>query len=233
MVLGQLSKKEKVARRKLGACVMSKKECLEYRRRFVLDLVRDGQQSKEETLNETPTHQQHSNDDTILESAGYIEEEQLVEEVVVDDGIELDGRRVVDVKHEPDGTHPTHVDAPGAREDDEHVENKSGFFRIGINHGARLMSEAIDKVLLSIKGGEVYDDVSGEQLDPRLVKAARALEMEFFKRLGAYTLSREQRRFKVELARSSWADGLMSTRATPNSQTTGLGSWARSLPRGR
>ena len=33
----------------------------------------------------------------------------------------------------------------------------------------------------------MYDDVSGEQLDPRLVKAARALEMEFFKRLGVYT----------------------------------------------
>ena len=66
-------------------------------------------------MKETPTHQQHSNDNTIIENAEHIEEEQLVEEVVVHDGIELDGRRFVDVKHELDGTHPTYIDAPGAR----------------------------------------------------------------------------------------------------------------------
>ena len=41
---------------------------------------------------------------------------------------------------------------------------------------------------LTCKGGyEVaYDDVSNAELNPSLVKTARALEMEYFKKLGVY-----------------------------------------------
>ena len=71
------------------------------------------------------------------------------------------------------------------------------------------MSKAMGRFLLSTKGGDVYDDVSGEQLDPRLVKAARALEMEFFERLGVYTRAPRTEAFRSgvgKIIQGRWID---------------------------
>ena len=107
----------------------------------------------------------------------------------VDHENEPDGRKFIDLKHAPEGTHPSHLDGIG-----EDVENSAvktgmatGYFNVGVNQGARMMNEVMNKFLLAIQGGETFDDVSGEQLDMNMVKAARALEMDFFERMGVYT----------------------------------------------
>ena len=103
--------------------------------------------------------------------------------------METDGRRYVDTKHEPDGTHPAHLDGIDEGAEDSAVDNEmtKGYFKVGMNKGAKIMSESMNRFLLAIQGKETLDDVSGEQLDASMVKAARALEMEFFEPMGVHT----------------------------------------------
>ena len=74
---------------------------------------------------------------------------------------ESDGRRFIDLKHEPDGTHPAHLDGIDDNVEDSAVENEmtKGYFNVGVNQGAKMMSEVMTKFLLAIQGEESFDDV--------------------------------------------------------------------------
>lgn len=49
------------------------------------------------------------------------------------------------------------------------------------------MAEHCSSLQNKVNGAAAWDDLSGMALDPQLVHAARLEEMEFFKKMGAYT----------------------------------------------
>ena len=72
----------------------------------------------------------------------------------------------------------------------------------------------------------MYDDVSGEQLDPRLMKAARALEMEFFERLGVYTRVPRAEAFRSgvgKIIQGTWIDVNKGDSDQPDSRSLFVG----------
>ena len=85
-------------------------------------------------------------------------------------------------KHEPDGTCPGHIVT-----EDVFGESQLGPFSTGINVGAQVLRAEMDS-LIERSGGyvEAWDDVSGAPLDVRLLREARAVEMEFFSRMGVW-----------------------------------------------
>ena len=77
---------------------------------------------------------------------------------------------------------------------------------------------------LSFKSGyeTAWDDVSNENLVPELVHAARALEMEYFHKLGVYEkVSRENQ--MATGGKSLASDGSTLTKGTPLMLTIGHG----------
>ena len=95
----------------------------------------------------------------------------------------MEGRKFADSKHELDGI-PIRLDLPDEAPI-EHVFNDfgekadGGHFQKGIHVGAKINSESINKHMGAMRGEELTDDVSGEQLD--LDK-----KMEFFIWPGVY-----------------------------------------------
>ena len=79
---------------------------------------------------------------------------------------------------------------------------------------------------LSFKSGyeTAWDEVSNENLVPELVHAARALEMEYFHKLGVYEKVPVTIRWPLE-GRSLVSDGLTLAKRTPLMSTTDRGSW--------
>ena len=77
---------------------------------------------------------------------------------------------------------------------------------------------------LSYRGGyeAAWDDVSNENLVPELVHQARAVEMEYFEKLGVYDRVPKSHQLTTggKIIGIRW---LTSTRATPRMSTTGPG----------
>ena len=69
-----------------------------------------------------------------------------------DTGMETDGSRYVDTKHEPDGTHPAHLDGINEGAENSAVDNEmtKGYFKVGMNKGAKIMSESMNRFLRAI-----------------------------------------------------------------------------------
>ena len=88
-----------------------------------------------------------------------------------------------DTKHEPDGTCPGHIVT-----EDGFGESQLGPFSTGINVGAKVLRAEIDS-FFARSGGYTgsWDDVSGAALDVWLLREARAVEMEFFSKMGVWT----------------------------------------------
>ena len=87
-----------------------------------------------------------------------------------------------DNKHEPDGTAReflvTSKDVP---------EEKSGYFRVGVNDGASALKAEMNVLTTKYDGSlESWDDVTGASLVAKLVQQARAIEMTFFAKMGVF-----------------------------------------------
>ena len=54
----------------------------------------------------------------------------------------------------------------------------------GENVGAKILRHELKQIM---KNGRCVDDISGEELNEDEVKAARALEMDYFQKMGVYT----------------------------------------------
>ena len=67
------------------------------------------------------------------------------------------------------------------------AEERLGYFRIGDNDGEKLLKREMSLFISRYDGSEdCWDDVTGTQLVGHLVKAARKLEMTFFKPKGVF-----------------------------------------------
>ena len=148
--------------------------------------------------------------------------------------------------HEPDGTHPqliVHADRRSAMQDRDRLSESDAvderrartsvaedmFFRTGENVGAALLSRHL--LALYNRDGCVscVDDVSGETLCEEGVRAARALEMEYFIKMGVYEyVTRDEYARSGRKGKKSRGDGLTSTRVTAPIPIIGRVSLARS-----
>ena len=88
----------------------------------------------------------------------------------------------VDVKHEPDGTARAHL-VPA----EHRLPESLGYFSVGKNEGEDILKEELNGSLERQFGGaECWDDVTNARLDVKLMRAARALEMQFFEKMGVW-----------------------------------------------
>ena len=88
-----------------------------------------------------------------------------------------------DDKHEPDGTSREFLVT-----DEKVNEEKSGYFRIGSNDGEEMLKLEMNMLAARYDGGvDCWDDVTGAPLIAKLVRAARALDMKFFTKMGVYS----------------------------------------------
>ena len=140
----------------------------------------------------------------------------------------------VDEFHKPDGTHPSVIVGDVHKGHAERVRRalakdsatmdlgvgatlgeaprriaREMYFTTGTNDGAELLRKHLSALIT--RQGETYceDDVSGEVLDEAGVRAARALEMEFFLKMGVYTYAtREEaaRSGKGKIIKGRWID---------------------------
>ena len=119
-----------------------------------------------------------------------------------------------DCLHEPDGTEPALIITSEGERDLDRVKrqvdglcepvpkiiqpsaretSKDMFFRQGENAGAAILDKHL--AALSNRDGRTFcvDDVSGEMLSEEGVREARALEMEYFIKMGVYSyVTREE-----------------------------------------
>ena len=66
-------------------------------------------------------------------------------------------------------------------------ESQIGTLSTGINGGAQVLRAEMDSIIERSGGyAEAWDDVSGAHLDVRLLREARAVEMEFFAKMGVW-----------------------------------------------
>ena len=88
----------------------------------------------------------------------------------------------LDTKHEPDGTAFNHIVIPGST-----VEDRVGQLTTGVNDGAQKLQHDINALDNYYESDNVcVDDVSGALLDEKLLRQARALEMDFFETMGVW-----------------------------------------------
>ena len=86
----------------------------------------------------------------------------------------------VDEKHEPDGTARNHLVTAEHR-----LPESLGYFSVGKNEGEEILKAELNAILERQFGGvECWDDVTNARLDVKLMRVARALEMQFFEKLG-------------------------------------------------
>ena len=111
-----------------------------------------------------------------------------------------------DTKHEEDGSDKEYicVDKPEANTSANEIDFGS-YFKSGMNAGARALREAMSA--LHESEFEAIDDVSGAVLDESKVRQARAVEMEFFVRMGVYTRVLKSEAKKSGVGNSSRAGG--------------------------
>ena len=88
----------------------------------------------------------------------------------------------VDEKHEPDVTARSHLVTAEHR-----LPEYLGYFSVGKNEGEDILKEELNGILERQFGGvECWDDVTNARLDVKLMRAARALEMQFFEKMGVW-----------------------------------------------
>ena len=75
-----------------------------------------------------------------------------------------------------------------------------------------------EHTISTMTGDKAWDDVSGLPLDPELVAKARAVEMDFFKRMGVYTVvdGSDQRRTGGKIIDLKWIDTNKGDSSNPN-----------------
>jgi hypothetical protein len=88
--------------------------------------------------------------------------------------------RWVDEKHEPDGTARNHLVTAEHR-----LPESLGYFSVGKNEGEDILKEELSGILeRQFRGVECWDDVTNARLDVKLMRAARALKMHVFEKMG-------------------------------------------------
>ena len=66
-------------------------------------------------------------------------------------------------------------------------EEASGYFKAGVNTGAQLLALEIAALVEKYDGRvDAWDDVTGASLVGNLVQQARAIEMQFFSKMGVF-----------------------------------------------
>ena len=137
-----------------------------------------------------------------------------------------------DEYHEPDGTHPSLITGDFHQGHAERIRRKlkdspliadvrdreprtlravarDMYFNVGPNVGAELLTKHLSELVSRNRATSCVDDVSGEALDEAGVRAARALEMEFFQKMGVYTYAtREEaaRSGRGKVIKGRWID---------------------------
>ena len=125
----------------------------------------------------------------------------VVSKVDTSDELQSFPKHWVDDKHERDGTSHMFIDTPDESERSGNCTDCVTGRRLygGINEGAVLLRDELESIcqedyqlcaLQEYSPTEMVctDDVSGANLDVKMVKAARALEMEFFSRMRVYDI---------------------------------------------
>ena len=145
----------------------------------------------------------------------------------------MTGASWTDEFHEPDGTHPTlivgdfhlghaervrtalresaniELDRTTTRTQSSRELARNMYFTSGTNEGAELLKQHLSALVTRGDTVSCIDDLSGEALDEAGVKAARALEMEFFIKMGVYeyaTREEAQRSGKGKIIKGRWID---------------------------
>ena len=90
----------------------------------------------------------------------------------------------------------------------------------------RLMSLDVDKW----EALACYDDMTGDALDPALVQAARALEVEYLKKMKVYDVVSRRELKKANHGKLIREGGSISTRAIRFHRTFARGTSAKSSP---
>ena len=87
-----------------------------------------------------------------------------------------------DEKHGPDGTARSHLVT-----DDVRTQDSDAYFSVRVNDGANILDQELNSIL-ERQFGDAYcwDVVTNAPLDVKLMRAARAIEMEFFEKMGVW-----------------------------------------------
>ena len=86
------------------------------------------------------------------------------------------------MKHEPDGTARDHLVTA-----DDRLPESLGYFSVRKNEGEDILKEELSGILKRQFGGfECWDDATIARLDVKLMRAARALEIQFFEKMGVW-----------------------------------------------
>ena len=83
------------------------------------------------------------------------------------------------------------------------------YFNVGPNVGAELLTKHLSALVSRNGATSCVDNVSGETLDEAGVRAARALEMEFFQKMGVYTYANREeaaRSGRGKVIKGRWID---------------------------